>query len=92
MQLSLLSTHDSQFGEHSSHSRVAELAKEPDGHCGTHEPSWSRNCPVAPINRLIDSAQERQIFKGEKIDAPLKQEEQSSACGPKQVLQDASHE
>lgn len=57
MQLSLLSTQDSQLGEHSSHSRVAELAKEPDGHCDTQEPSWSRNCPVAQINRLIDSAE-----------------------------------
>lgn len=29
--------------------------------------------------------------KNQKMCVPLKQEEQSSACGPKQVLHDASH-
>lgn len=92
MQLSLLSAHESQFGEHSSHSWVAELAKEPDGHCSTQEPSWSRKFPVAQINKLIYSEQSGWIIQRRKMFAPLKQEAQSSACGPKQVLQDASHE
>lgn len=49
MQLSLLSVHDSQFGEQSSHKSVAEFAYEPDGHCPTQEPSWSRKNPVTQI-------------------------------------------
>lgn len=34
----------------------------------------------------------QRIIQRKKMFAPLKQEAQSSACGPKQVLQDASHE